>query len=72
VHGYHASEELFMKIYLYPQFIHFHKSNCLQMCVLFNITCYIFFYSVLREFGNFEYGLSTVSYQTNWLLKRQI
>jgi len=32
LYGYHASEELFMKIYLYPQFIHFHKSNCLQMC----------------------------------------
>ncbi|RLM86844.1 DNA polymerase zeta catalytic subunit isoform X2 [Panicum miliaceum] len=31
LYGYHASEELFMKIYLYPQFIHFHKSNCLQI-----------------------------------------
>jgi hypothetical protein len=27
LYGYHSSEELFMKIYLYPLFTHFHKPN---------------------------------------------
>lgn len=51
-----------MKIYLYPLFTHFHKPNiALQMCILVNITCHIFFYHVLWGLEILNIACSTIT-----------
>jgi hypothetical protein len=59
LYGYHASEELFVKIYLYPLLTRFHKSNTASTNVYTSQhrLSYLFLFSV-KEVAKLEYILS--------------